>query len=80
MKKTILMTLATVFLLSSTLHACPYQAMADLDDKIKSSSQLLSKTDLTVVSELRNKGKDLLMDGNLNESERILNQALALFK
>ena len=80
MKKTILMTLATVFLLSSTLHACPYQAMADLDDKIKSSSQSLSKTDLTVVSELRNKGKDLLMDGNLNESERILNQALALFK
>ena len=54
--------------------------MADLDDKIKSSSQTLSKSDMTAVSELRNKGKNLLMSGNLNESEQILNQALALFK
>ena len=80
MKKIILMTFATVFILSNSLLACPYQAMADLDDKIKSSSQTLSKSDMTAVSELRNKGKNLLMSGNLNESEQILNQALALFK
>ena len=80
MKKIILMTFATMFIFSNTLLACPYQAMADLDDKIKSSSQALSKNDMIAVSELRKKGKNLLMSGNLNESEQILNQALALFK
>ena len=80
MNKTIIMTFATVFLLSTTLQACPYQAMADLDEKIKSSSQALSKIDMSAVSELRSKGKELLMSGNLSESEQILNQALALFK
>ena len=74
------MTFATMFIFSNTLLACPYQAMADLDDKIKSSSQALSKNDMIAVSELRKKGKNLLMSGNLNESEQILNQALALFK
>ena len=80
MKKIILMTFATVFLLSNVLHACPYQAMADLDEKIKSSSQNLSKSDLSTVSKLRNTGKNLLMSGNHTESEQILNEALALFK
>ena len=80
MNKTIIMTFATVFLLSTTLQACPYQAMADLDEKIKSSSQALSKIDMSAVSELRSKGKELLLSGNLSESEQILNQALALFK
>lgn len=77
--KTILFSL-TLFLFSTTLNACPYSAMAELESKLEIQSQNLSKDDIIKVLNLKLKGKQALESGNLKRSEDLLNNALAYFK
>ena len=65
---------------SSISFACPYQSMAEIDQKLESSTTNLSDEKLSKITELRTQGEFLLKSGNVAKSEEILNNALALFK
>ena len=68
-------------LFSYNLLACPYGSIVKIDEKLQSSdsSKLTSET-FSKISDLRSKGEKALKLGNIEESEKILNKALALFK
>tara|TARA_Y100000994_G_scaffold215966_1_gene192593 strand:+ start:293 stop:535 length:243 start_codon:yes stop_codon:yes gene_type:complete len=68
------------FLISSSSFACPYQAMAEIDQKLNSKSLELSSEKISQITDLRIKGESFLKTGDLTKSEEILNNALALFK
>ena len=68
------------FLISSSSFACPYQAMAEIDQKLNSKSLEQSSEKISQITDLRIKGESFLKTGDLTKSEEILNNALALFK
>ena len=77
--KKIVFLFALMFILSNQSHACPYSSMAKIDQKLEYSSNL-SKELIVKILNLRSQGEVALNKGNIEESEIILNKALALFK
>ncbi len=71
---------AGFFLISTSSIACPYQAMAEIDQKLNSKNLQLSSEKISQISNLRAKGETILKTGDISKSEEILNNALALFK
>tara|TARA_Y100001960_G_C14360600_1_gene674155 strand:- start:206 stop:451 length:246 start_codon:yes stop_codon:yes gene_type:complete len=67
-------------LFSFDLIACPYGSMAEIDKNLQSTDINLTSEKYSKILDLRFKGEEALKLGNLEESERILNKALALFK
>ena len=63
---------------TSYLEACPYQKMAEVDEKLYSDSKINPET-FAKISNLRMQGEKALKIGELSKSEEILDKALALF-
>jgi len=53
--------------------------MVEIDNKLKSATIELSAEKMSRINELRLKGEEVLKSGDIAESEKILNNALALF-
>ena len=79
MKKILSLAFASVFFSSNIILACPYQSMVEIDNKLKSATIELSAEKMSRINELRLKGEEVLKSGDIEESEKILNNALALF-
>ena len=62
------------------VHACPYQSMAEIDKKLQKPNKNMSIEQISKISKLRFEGEKFLKSGDIQESEKILNNALALFK
>ncbi len=78
MKKISLLFLATLFI-SNFSVACPYSSMAQIDKQLEYNKSL-EKAVIVKVINLRNKGEFELKNGNVEKSEEILNEALALLR
>ena len=70
----------SIFLLFDNVQACPYQSMAEIDKKLQKPNKDMSTEKILRISKLRFEGEKILKSGDLKESEKILNDALALFK
>ncbi len=73
-------TFLSVFMLSFAAFSCPYQSMAEIDQKLYSTKSVLSSEEFSKIVNLRQLGQKELEDGNIAKSEEILNKALALIK
>ena len=78
MKKIIFIFFA-VLSFSLTLDACPYQKMAEVDQKLYSSKSDIKPETFAKITNLRVQGANALKIGDLSKSEEILDRALALF-
>ena len=78
MKKIYLLFFSVLFV-SNISVACPYSSMAQIDKKLEFYKNL-DKTTIVKVLNLRNQGELELKSGNVQKSEEILNEALALLK
>ena len=67
-------------MLSFAAFSCPYQSMAEIDQKLYSTKSVLSSEEFSKIVNLRQLGQKELEDGNIAKSEEILNKALALIK
>ena len=67
-------------LISFSAFSCPYQSMAEIDQKLYSPKTELSTDEFKKIVNLRQLGQVALENGNIEESEKILNKALALIK
>ena len=67
-------------LISFSAFSCPYQSMAEIDQRLYSPKTELTKDEFKEVVNLRQLGQVALEKGNIQESEEILNRALALIK
>ena len=54
--------------------------MAKIDSQLFSSKNQIDTDTFKKISTLRNKGELALQNGEIDKSEKILNEALALFK
>tara|TARA_Y100001968_G_scaffold253735_1_gene239445 strand:+ start:95 stop:340 length:246 start_codon:yes stop_codon:yes gene_type:complete len=80
MKNYTILAFILILFSSSISIACPYQSMAEIDKRLESSTTNLSDEKLSRITELRSQGEFFLKSGNVDKSEEILNNALALFK
>ena len=78
MKKIYLLFFSALFISNISL-ACPYSSMAQIDQQLEFNKNL-DKAIIVKVINLRNKGELELKSGNVQKSEEILNEALALLK
>lgn len=62
------------------VESCPYQSMAQIDTQLFSSKSQIDTDTFKKISTLRNQGELALQNGDVEKSEKILNEALALFK
>ncbi len=69
-----------LFLFAFNADSCPYQSMAKIDSQLFSSKNQIDTDTFKKISTLRNKGELALQNGDIDKSEKILNEALALFK
>ena len=78
MKKISLIFFSAFFVTNISL-ACPYSSMAQIDKQLEFNKNL-DKAIIVKVLNLRNKGELELKSGNVQKSEEILNEALALLR
>ena len=78
MKKISLIFFSALFISNISL-ACPYSSMAQIDKQLEFNKDL-DKATIVKVLNLRNKGELELKSGNVEKSEEILNEALALLR
>ena len=78
MKKIIFSFFATIAF-SLTLDACPYQKMAEVDQKLYSKNSNIQPETFAKITNLRIQGEKALKIGDLTKSEEIFDRALALF-
>tara|TARA_B100000575_G_C22905627_1_gene526176 strand:+ start:409 stop:687 length:279 start_codon:yes stop_codon:yes gene_type:complete len=76
--KKIIFSFICALAFTSYLEACPYQKMAEVDEKLYSDSKINPET-FAKISNLRMQGEKALKIGELSKSEEILDKALALF-
>ena len=69
-----------LFLFAFNADSCPYQSMAKIDSQLFSTKNQIDNDTFKKISNLRNKGELALQNGEIDKSEKILNEALALFK
>ena len=69
-----------LFTFAFTVDACPYQSMAKIDSQLFSSKNQIDVDTFKKISALRNQGETALQNGEIDKSEKILNEALALFR
>ena len=69
-----------LFLFAFNADSCPYQSMAKIDSQLFSTKNQIDTDTFKKISTLRNKGELALQNGDIDRSEKILNEALALFK
>lgn len=69
-----------LFLFAFNADSCPYQSMAKIDSQLFSTKNQIDTDTFKKISNLRNKGELALQNGDIDKSEKILNEALALFK
>ena len=69
-----------LFLFAFNADSCPYQSMAKIDSQLFSTKNQIYTDTFKKISTLRNKGELALQNGEIDKSEKILNEALALFK
>ena len=69
-----------LFLFAFNADSCPYQSMAKIDSQLFSTKNQIDTDTFKKISNLRNKGELALQNGEIDKSEKILNEALALFK
>jgi len=69
-----------LFLFAFNADSCPYQSMAKIDSQLFSSKNQIDTNTFKKISTLRNQGELALQNGDVQKSEKILNEALALFK
>jgi len=69
-----------LFLFAFNADSCPYQSMAKIDSQLFSTKNQIDTDTFKKISSLRNKGELALQNGDVDKSEKILNEALALFK
>ncbi len=74
------LTFTLICLFSFSAFSCPYQSMAEIDQKLYSPKTELSTDEFKKIVNLRQLGQVALENGNIEESEKILNKALALIK
>ncbi len=72
--------LISMSLISFQALSCPYQSMAEIDKKLYSIKPDMNSESYEKVISLRKLGEEALNAGNIDESEKILNKALALIK
>ncbi|MAI76508.1 MAG: hypothetical protein CMM90_04935 [Rickettsiales bacterium] len=65
---------------SFAAFSCPYQSMAEIDQKLYSPKSGLSSDEFSKIVNLRQQGQKELENGNIEKSEETLNKALALIK
>ena len=68
-----------LFLFAFNVDSCPYQSMAKLTQLFSTKNQIDTNT-FKKISTLRSQGELALQNGDIEKSEKILNEALALFK
>ena len=78
MKKNIFIFFAALSF-SLALDACPYQKMAEVDQKLYSSNSNIQPEIFAKIANLRVEGENALKIGDLSKSEEIFDRALALF-
>ena len=69
----------SALIISNISLACPYSSMAQIDKQLEFNKNL-DKAIIVKVLNLRNKGELELNSGNVEKSEEILNEALALLR
>ena len=69
-----------LFLFAFNADSCPYQSMAKIDSQLFSTKNQIDTDTFKKISNLRDKGELALQNGEIDKSEKILNEALALFK
>ena len=69
-----------LFLFAFNADSCPYQSMAKIDSQLFSTKNQIDTDTFKKISNLRVKGELALQNGEIDKSEKILNEALALFK
>ena len=69
-----------LFLFAFNADSCPYQSMAEIDSKLFSTKNQIDTNTFKKISTLRSQGELALQNGNIEKSEKILNEALALLK
>ena len=69
-----------LFLFAFNADSCSYQSMAKIDSQLFSTKNQIDTDTFKKISSLRNKGELALQNGDVDKSEKILNEALALFK
>ncbi len=77
--KKILICTAVSFFFSIQAFACPYSSMAKIESQLETSENL-SKAQIVEILKLKNEALIALNSGKVEESEVILDKALALFK
>lgn len=73
-------TFTFIVMFSFFAFSCPYQSMAEIDQKLYSPKSDLSSDEFSKIVNLRQQGQKELENGNIEKSEEILNKALALIK
>ena len=76
----ILSIFSLLFLFAFNADSCPYQSMAKIDSQLFSTKNQIDTNTFKKISTLRNQGELALQSGDVEKSEKILNEALALFK
>tara|TARA_B100001057_G_scaffold11047_1_gene10498 strand:- start:476 stop:715 length:240 start_codon:yes stop_codon:yes gene_type:complete len=69
-----------LILFAFNADSCPYQSMAKIDSQLFSSKKQIDTNTFKKISTLRNQGELALQNGDVEKSEKILNEALALLK
>ena len=69
-----------LFLFAFSADSCPYQSMAEIDSKLFSTKNQIDTNTFKKISTLRSQRELALQNGNIEKSEKILNEALALLK
>ena len=77
--KKICLIFFSALIISNISLACPYSSMAQIDKQLEFNKNL-DKAIIVKVLNLRNKGELELNSGNVEKSEEILNEALALLR
>ena len=76
--KKIILCLAATFVISTSVEACPYQKMAEVDSKLFSNKSSINTETFAQISNLRSQGAEKLEIGELDNAEEIFDRALAL--
>ena len=63
-----------------SVNSCPYQSMAKIDSQLFSTKNQIDTSTFKNISTLRSQGELALQNGDIEKAEKILNEALALFK
>ena len=69
-----------LFLFAFNVDSWPYQSMAKIDSQLFSTKNQIDTNTFKKISTLRSQGELALQNGDIEKSEKILNEALALFK